>query len=778
MNTTSRLAALALACAFVSPALAQVEPDRGTPHLVDVDSGYVSNDSTSPAMRGISQTVWSQVLQVPGASSLRLTYAGVLLAGAREPGLDGSFLRITSMRDGASQTQFLIHVEQWKETSAYFNGDSVLLELVARPGTGENRIIVNQIIAGPETGEDTICGTTDDRVLSFDNRVARNQPTGCTSWMISDCNHCFLTAGHCAGSGLQIIQFNVPLSTSGGSIQHPPPQDQYAVDTASLQSNGGQGTGNDWAYFGVHPNSNTNLTPWQAYGGQAFDLQATPPPVSGQNIRITGNGSTSSPVSPTWYLVQKTHAGPYASFAGTTVRYSTDTTGGNSGSPVIVDGTNQAIGIHTHGGCNASGGSNIGTGSNHAGLQSALANPAGVCDCPAIEFTFPNGLPQIVAPDGSTTIRVQIGGQVPHLAGSVRFHVSTGGAYQTLVPASVGGNQFDATVPSSSCLTNVQFYFSAQDQSSTTYTSPQNAPTSVYSATSADGTVTVRNYNMNTTPAGWGVTNTNLATGAWVRGTPIDSRGPAADFDGSGQCWVTGNVNNEDVDGGPTILTTETFDLSGNNDPYVSYALWFETTGADTMLVQASQNGGGSWITLETLSANQGWVVSGFRVLSHFTNLNQIRVRWSIADQPNNSVTEGAVDTFKIDDFSCTQAAWASYGAGCVGGAGTPSLALLSLPALGTTFSLDVGNLSGGAAFMVTGFGQQNVSLTPFGFGAGCNLLVTTDAVQLLSQAGGMASWSIPIPNDPSLANLHIFNQIAEVGTVSAVSAGGDGTVN
>lgn len=37
------------------------------------------------------------------------------------------------------------------------------------------------------------------------------------------------------------------------------------------------------------------------------------------------------------------------------------TQGGNSGSPVIHEETGHAIGIHTHGGCSATGGSNTGT---------------------------------------------------------------------------------------------------------------------------------------------------------------------------------------------------------------------------------------------------------------------------------------------------------------------------------------------------------------------------------------------------------------------------------
>ncbi len=50
-------------------------------------------------------------------------------------------------------------------------------------------------------------------------------------------------------------------------------------------------------------------------------------------------------MSPTWYLVQKTHAAAYSVFSGTTVQYVVDTTGGNSGSPVI-DGKGRLIGLN------------------------------------------------------------------------------------------------------------------------------------------------------------------------------------------------------------------------------------------------------------------------------------------------------------------------------------------------------------------------------------------------------------------------------------------------
>ena len=122
-----------------------------------------------------------------------------------------------------------------------------------------------------------------------------------------------------------------------------------------------------------------------AYGAQdeAFEL-AMPPPVQGQDIRITGYGTTGAGVPREWNQIQKTHAGPYFSITGTRLQYQTDTTGGNSGSPVIDDSTGLAIGVHTHGGCSQNQG-NSGTGLNHAGFQNFLANPRGVCDVPCDE---------------------------------------------------------------------------------------------------------------------------------------------------------------------------------------------------------------------------------------------------------------------------------------------------------------------------------------------------------------------------------------------------------
>lgn len=327
-----------------------------------LDSGIVQNLGETRA------SVFETVVRVPEAPWLRLKFADVTLA-------PGSAIRVTSLKDGYWQDLDAYALGVWGNTSAYFNGDALRVEIIASARSGPNRLVMLDLIAGLDAGFDSICGPTDDRVPSFDNRQGRAMPVGCTAWLIDDCARCFVTAGHCAGSSLQVIQFNVPLSLSNGTVQNPPPQDQYVVDVSSKQSVGG-GTGNDWGYFGVQRNTSTGMTPYEAYNRQAYTMAAAAPAVSGQQIRITGYGTSSIG---TMNQVQKTHVGPYVSKSGTLIRYATDTTGGNSGSPVVDETTGLAIGIHTHAGCTSSGGSNQGTAIEHANFRNALANPRGVC---------------------------------------------------------------------------------------------------------------------------------------------------------------------------------------------------------------------------------------------------------------------------------------------------------------------------------------------------------------------------------------------------------------
>jgi V8-like Glu-specific endopeptidase len=322
----------------------------------DLDSGFLHNPSAT------AQVVFRKVVRFDATTWLQLEFGEAISLPA------GSFLRMTSSLDGAVQRHDGRTIVDWQGWSAAFNGGEVVLELVAAPGSIGNRVVVDEVTRGlPGTpATESICGPTDDRALSSDPREGRLF-VGCTGWMIGQ--DLMLTAGHCTASGSPVIEFNVPLSTTGGSVVRSHPDDQYPF-TILNRLNGGVGA--DWSVQRVGPNSNHGQLPTQRNGGQWYTLGAVPSSPAGQNIRITGYGSTSSPVSPTWYLAQKTHLGTLSTIGGTSLCYATDTTGGNSGSPVIHENTGHAIGIHTHGGCSSTGGCNSGTRIDRGDLQQAI----------------------------------------------------------------------------------------------------------------------------------------------------------------------------------------------------------------------------------------------------------------------------------------------------------------------------------------------------------------------------------------------------------------------
>jgi len=151
--------------------------------------------------------------------------------------------------------------------------------------------------------------------------------------------------------------------------------------------------------------------------------------------------------------------------------------------------------------------------------------------------------------------------------------------------------------------------------------------------------------------AGWTVENVDLADGEWVRAVPFGSgdASPDADFDGSGKCYVTGNRLFQDVDGGPTRLVSPRLDSAGGIEVTVDYARFFIGGVSDRMQVEVSNDDGGSWVLVEELeSDSSGWVESGFALADFVAPTADVRVRFSVADNPNNSFCEAALDAFLI----------------------------------------------------------------------------------------------------------------------------------
>jgi V8-like Glu-specific endopeptidase len=274
----------------------------------------------------------------------------------------------TSFKDGQQQVLTGGQLREWGNSSAYFNGNKLSVQVIQDPrDKGHIFLEMDQMIVGyPVPGVKSQCGSTDNRVPSNDAAIGRIVPVGCTGWLIT--NGKMVTAGHCTGSRAQILEFNVPASNSNGSIVHPPVKDQYPILASSLQTDY---PSYDWAVYNLGTNSQTGLSALAAQG-KSFNVVQTG---TASSVRITGFGvekTSNNPYNPTRNQTQQTHVGPFSSSTSTKLYYAADTEGGNSGSPVIDEATGNAIGVHTHGGCSTSGGNNSGTNAKLASFWNAM----------------------------------------------------------------------------------------------------------------------------------------------------------------------------------------------------------------------------------------------------------------------------------------------------------------------------------------------------------------------------------------------------------------------
>jgi hypothetical protein len=229
--------------------------------------------------------------------------------------------------------------------------------------------------------------------------------------------------------------------------------------------------------------------------------------------------------------------------------------------------------------------------------------------------------------------------------------------FEGLPLAFLGGGQYLATLPPANCGESLEFYVAAEGTLSGVITRPIGAPAVTYDA--AVATVTTLLDDCFETDLGWSVQSVDMLTGFWGRAVPAgngDRGDPTADFDGTGCCYLTDNrVGNFDVDGGPTVLTSPAMDVTGVLDPVLSYARWFanDDHDADRLTVELSNDDGATWVLLEDVPDTSGWVERQYHLDDYLPLTDRMRVRFSAVDNPNNSLTEAAIDAFMVRDLTC-----------------------------------------------------------------------------------------------------------------------------
>ena len=242
-----------LASALAGRAGAQVTMDHPTGMMVpyEADSGLVANPATT------TRPVFADVVQSQDASWIRVYFGKVRLA-------PGSLIRITSLLDNDVQELDAAGLAMWGNTSAYFNGDTVVVQLIAGAKTQNNRLAIDAIArpAPQPVGDPGQCGICDgdDRVPSNEEWSSRLLPAGCTASVFND-SSCMVSAGHCIG-GNMVVQFNVPNSNGDCSLNNPPANDQFPIVTTQ-ETNGG--VGNDWSVLIPGTNGQGQL-PFDRYG--------------------------------------------------------------------------------------------------------------------------------------------------------------------------------------------------------------------------------------------------------------------------------------------------------------------------------------------------------------------------------------------------------------------------------------------------------------------------------------------------------------------------------
>jgi C1A family cysteine protease len=281
----------------------------------------------------------------------------------------------------------------------------------------------------------------------------------------------------------------------------------------------------------------------------------------------------------------------------------------------------------------------------------------------SLSILFPDGLPEFLEPGMPTTFTVRIEDNTEsYLEGSGKLcYRYDGGSFEALELTPAGGDLYEATLPPAGCEAVPEYYLRADGDGGSTVYSPLGAPDSVYTA--IVGTVIIVMEDDFETDQGWTVSG-DAAAGHWERGVPAGggSRGdPATDYDGSGQCYLTGNAEGDsDVDDGYTYLDSPAMDLSGSEDAGVSFALWYTNyygndPNNDLFRVLVSSDNGVSWFAAEIVGPEtfDGWAEHSFNVGDFVTPSSQVKIRFEASDLGEGSVVEAGIDAVQIYKITC-----------------------------------------------------------------------------------------------------------------------------
>ena len=318
----------------------------------------------------------------------------------------------------------------------------------------------------------------------------------------------------------------------------------------------------------------------------------------------------------------------------------------------------------------------IGNGTPHYDQIAAAFNAHNMMapELDAIAISFRDEVPTTIAPSGGSFLVDVEGISGTPVPGSGTLHYNAGNGFTQVPMTVVDADTYEAVFPAFDCGSTVEFFLSAQANGAGTITNPCDAPVRTYTLVATLGS---ENQSLESfdTDSGWTVSG-DATDGEWQRGIPNNGDRGDPSFDaediGSEFCFVTDNGNtpgddNTDVDGGSTTLTSPILDASTSGDgaAVLSYYRWYSNNfgnapNADIFVVEISNDGGSSWVNLETVGPSGpevvgGWIFTQFLISDTIAPTNNMRVRFTASDLGDGSVVEAGVDAVSIDIIQCSK---------------------------------------------------------------------------------------------------------------------------
>lgn len=283
-------------------------------------------------------------------------------------------------------------------------------------------------------------------------------------------------------------------------------------------------------------------------------------------------------------------------------------------------------------------------------------------------ISLPNGPVRTMAPGESAVLSVAIdAGSETVVPGTEKLYTSyDGGSFAGVTLTDLGGGLYEGTLPAGTCDDEPRYYIEARGDGGSTVRLPENAPAEFFSA--SVGEYAIQQSDNFETDSGWVVVN-GAGDGNWVRGVPIGQGwgDPAGDADGSGRCYVTGNVVFQDVDAGTTMLVSPSFDMSEGGQ--LGYSYWvdgFPGLGfgpGDGLYVDvAVDQFGADWVPLRAYTdPADAWRQDSIAVGVEVPASPTVKIRFRAVDAGDDDTVEAGVDGFFLGDFVCNDACVADF---------------------------------------------------------------------------------------------------------------------